>query len=247
MASGKVTAGGKLFTQTIRALNSDVKEIPPVELPYFDVTKNAYQTARSAPILLNVRAAKVVTAEDAEGREPAVAASRALEGWSAGIAHNYEDLRLIEDHSAGLDAWLKSTLRMAVLTIPPSVYLVVLLVLTGIRKRNADPRSVRARKALRRFVQSLDRRPEGATAGQAVLESLRTYLGDKLAIVSNALTFNDVGPRLRERGVEEGILEELRSVFRECEASSYAGANTVPADELRGRALTLARRLEKML
>ena len=247
MAAGRVTGGGKLFTQTIRALRPDVKKVPSIELPYFDVAKREYRVARSRPIPLNVRAAKVVTAGDAEGRELTVVPGRTLEGWSAGIAYNYDGVEILEDHRAGLDVWLRSSLRLGVIMVPPAVYLVALLTLAVIRRRNADPLSARSRRAMRVLLRSLNAADSGVP-GQAVLDGLRAYVGDKLGLVSSALTFGDVCPRLREKGVGESTLEDLKTVFRECEAGTYAGgAHAMAPDELRKRALAVARRLEKEL
>jgi len=247
IAPGKVSGGGKLFTQTIRALRPDVKQVPAIELPYFDVEKKEYRVARSNPIPLDVRAAKVVTADDAEGRNLTVVPGRVPEGWSAGIAYNYEGTDLLEDQRAGLDAWVHSSVRLAMVAVPPVIYLITLAILLTVRRRNADPVSARSRKALRIFIQSLNISDAGAL-GPAVLESLRTYLGDKLGILSSALTFDDVSPRLREQGVDESVLAELKNVFRECEAGSYAGgSHAMSSGELRKCALSVVRRLEREL
>ncbi|MBN1257966.1 MAG: protein BatD, partial [Planctomycetes bacterium] len=91
MAPGKVEGKIKTFVQTIRAKHPGVKEIPPVELPFFDVTTGKYGVARSEAIPISVDSTRIFTAMDAEGRVIAGEGSSELETWAAGIAYNYED------------------------------------------------------------------------------------------------------------------------------------------------------------
>lgn len=53
------------FQTTIRALSPDVREIPPVRLPYFDADAGIYRVATSEPIPITVRTASNVTLADA--------------------------------------------------------------------------------------------------------------------------------------------------------------------------------------
>jgi len=85
-------------------------------------------------------------------------------------------------------------------------------------------------------------------SGSANLESLRTYLGHKLRIPVNALTFEDVRAPLAQKGVGNDALDRLQEIFGICEAASYAGADSSdPAGRVRKEVLTLARDLEQQL
>ncbi|MCL4221714.1 MAG: BatD family protein [Phycisphaerales bacterium] len=53
------------FQTTIRALSPDVREIPPVRLPYFDADAGVYRVAMSEPVPITVHAASNVTLADA--------------------------------------------------------------------------------------------------------------------------------------------------------------------------------------
>ncbi|MCP5112400.1 MAG: protein BatD, partial [bacterium] len=66
-AAGVVKGSAKSFTQTIRAKHSDVIEIPPIELAYFDADSGSYKVARTAAVPLTVQGTRIVTARDAEG------------------------------------------------------------------------------------------------------------------------------------------------------------------------------------
>jgi hypothetical protein len=62
--AGFVTEDGKRFQVTLRVLDEAVREIPPLRFSWFDPETGRYQTTRSQPIALSVRAAEVVSADD---------------------------------------------------------------------------------------------------------------------------------------------------------------------------------------
>lgn len=214
----------KVFNQIIRALRVDLKEIPPVELPFFDTATETYQIARSQPIPLTVKLAKVITAGDAEGLTPTLSGS-SVETSGQGIAHNYEDLDALKDQRFGPSVWLKSPLWLGLIVFPPLAYFAAAIAVWLIHRKYADPRAVRARRAWTHLAKSLnslslDGSPQ---VPEGVLIALRTYLGDKLGLASGALTFRDVKELLRQRRVREETIQSLQDLFRTCEASRYAG------------------------
>jgi hypothetical protein len=62
--AGEVTDNGKRFQATLRVLDDSVREIPPLAFSWFDPDSGQYQTTRSQPIALSVRAAQIVSAKD---------------------------------------------------------------------------------------------------------------------------------------------------------------------------------------
>lgn len=241
--SGKVLGNSKRFTQTIRALNEDVAEIPAIELPYFDTASGAYQIAKSEPIKIKVNATRIVTANDAEGLTP-VGQTSELEAVAGGIAHNYEGLDVLTDQRFGPQVWLQSPASMATIVAPPLAYFALLILLTTARKRNADPLAVRSRKAL----SELNRQLADAKTLDLVLEAFRGYLGAKLRLASGALTFKDVEPLLLKKGADKDIVAEVKRIFETCEVSRYAGGNAAATPEsLTGECLQLARKIEAIV
>ena len=245
MAPGKCDGRVKIFTQTIRALRPDVKAVPALELSYFDTRSGGYATAKTPPIPLKVRDVKVVTARDAEGRELPVAAGQQVQVWTQGIAHNYEDLSVLEDQRYGLEMWCRDPARLVLLGLPPLAYLFLLIGVVTVRRRQADPLATRARGAYGRLARALSK----AGDGTAALDAWRLYLGDKLGLPAGAITFNDVRAELASRGARGETLEELADVFRRGEASRYAGTGAVAGDSGAGAAgaKRLARALEREL
>lgn len=238
MAAGEDRGSAKFFTQTLRAKHARVTQIPAIELPYFDPEAGVYRTARSEPIPLSVEAARIVTADDAEGLG---SGPRQMEVKSTeqGIAHNYVDASALRPAAGSWQAWLRPLgpvpVALAVLAAPPLVYF-ALLAASPIRKRGAAPwrrrRSAYAewRKSLAAI--DLDRAAE-SEASAAVLSALRAYLEARLALGRGAWGFDDAAVRLRDaaarrkgkpRAGGEETLAALRDVFERCEAGSYAGS-----------------------
>ncbi len=251
-APGETLGKTKVFTQTIRALSADVKEIPPIELPYFDTRTGKYKLARTKPIPLKVKSARVVTALDAEGVAAApVSASSEVETWTKGIAHNFEDKSVVENQLNNPVLWFISPAGMLLIVIPPVLYLLLFSGIYIISRKNADPRAARAKKAgaiLIKTINDTQKTDPAGTTHDIILKAFRTYLGDKLGIPSGAITFKDVYPRLRAKGVGLKTLDSLQDLFRQYEADRYAGNyGAVDPGSVLKQSLGLAHKLERKL
>ena len=68
-------------------------------------------------------------------------------------------------------------------------------------------------------------------------------------MASSALTFRDVENRLREEGVDNENLGELKQLFDRCEAGRYAGGAGTDAEpkNVAQQALNLVKKLERNL
>ncbi len=249
-ATGEIQGKTKVFTQTIRALRSDINQIPAVELPYFDTSTGEYKTARTKPIPLTVKETRVITALDAEGRALPVANGSEVETWTKGIAFNYEDLSALTNQRVGL-LIVRSPLWIAGFVLPPILYLMILLFTTIIRKKQADPQAARAKKAYAKLKSDL-KKCGNSESGQPkidrILEALRHYLGARLQISGKAIVFNDARIILTEKGVSEKLLNTLKSVFETCESDRYSGrsdlAGEVDFKTLSEKILNTATKLE---
>ncbi|MBN1674406.1 MAG: BatD family protein [Kiritimatiellae bacterium] len=253
MADGTIEGNRKVFTQTIRAMDARVREVPAIDLPYFDTEAGEYRVARTQPVPLTVHETKVVTARDAEGLEPTAAGS-SLEAWSKGIVANYEGPDVLEDHRFGPAAWGRSPGWILLIGFPPLAYFALLAFTVVVRRQYADPMAVRARKAYgnatRALADARARTGAGDPQGHAlVLNAITAYLAARLRRPAGVLTFRDVEGPLQRRGVEPDTLAGLKRLFEQCEAGRYAGASLTAADvnALIDQAGELAGRLEKRL
>lgn len=252
-ATGTIRGSAKVFTQTLRATHSGVTEVPPIEMPYFDPRTGNYEIARSEPIALKVEGNRIITAQDAEGRDASAVTQTELEAREEGIAHNYEGADALVDQAGSLAVWLGSPLGLALLIVPPLGYGALWGFLVMAQRRGADSTGRRARRAYRDFTRRLTNldTTEGGSGGfhSQLLEALRAYLGARLKLPPGALTFADVAGELRKRGAANEPVAELRALFEQCEAGRYAGglhATDDPAKMIE-RARAAAEQLEREL
>ena len=250
-ATGEISGKTKTFTQTVRALRPDVKQIPAIELSYFDTGNGNYQVARTEPIPLRVRKTRVVTALDAEGIEQQVPAGIEIETWSRGIAFNYEDMDVIENQHLGPLSWFRTPIWMGMVLAPPALFLLLLAGVNIRQRRNADPQKAIARKAYGNLSKSLQKAGSASSSEKAfdlILDAFRNYLGDKLRMPRGALTFYDVKDRLTTKGVDQSTLKELKELFETCEAGRYAGTTGIMGTaSITEKATRVAKSLETKL
>ncbi|MBN1845839.1 MAG: protein BatD [Sedimentisphaerales bacterium] len=251
MAPGQIQDKTKIFTQTIRATRPDVRQIPPIELAYFDPQAEEYRIARTEPIPVTIKATRVVTAQDAEGVVLPAAQSE-LKEWSQGIAYNYEDLGVLENQQYGLATLIRSPVWMAASLVPPAAYLGLLIGATTVRRRRADPAGRRAKAAyatLRKQLKQIPTAQDATEACRRILEGFQDYLGSKLHLAGGAITYRDVEGPLGSRGADAETLCRLRQLFTDCEAAHYAGhvRDRAGVEALRSQALRLAQGLEGRL
>jgi len=250
-ASAEIKDDKKVFTQTIRPLNSLVKEIPSVKLSYFDTEDGEYRITRSEPIPLTINNTKVLTLMDAEGSTELAPMGNDIETWSKGIAFNYEDMSVLEkQYLTPLDC-LRVGLWPVLTFSPPLIFIFLLTGVSIHRKRNSDPLKVLARKSYSRLIKSL-KDTESASPDmvcELVLDSFREYLGVKLRMPSGgAITFSDVRQKLESMGIEQDIIERLKRMFESCEAGRYAGNTTFKdSTSLINDGVRIAENLEKRL
>jgi hypothetical protein len=248
-APGEVEDGVKKFTEIIRVMNPGVSRIPPIALTYFNPKTGRYEVARTDPIALTVREARVVTAQDAEGAGGAPAGQSEIASREGGIAHNYEGPDVLVNVPAGPETWFESRTWLAVVLLPPLVYL-SLAAWAALARRRADQARQRAGGAFKRLARRLRSVEQGGSDGvySALLDGLRRYFRDRFDLPAGALTFRDLKPVLEQRGVAPETIEAVGKLFERCEAGHY-GAPVAEADppELVREALETAEKVERTL
>lgn len=227
------------FTQTIRVKNPLVKEIPAIELVYFDPEKASYQTAKSTPIPLIVHATKVVTAMDAEGNDPTIAQTR-LEAAQKGLAFNFEGQDLLRDSK---EQGIASTYIWLLLAVPPLLFTLFAVLSFFTKRKQRNPTLRRAKMAQNNFKKDLSK-PSLST--QMLSRALKEYLGAKLIKNPGALTFLDVEPHLRTLGIDNETISQLADLLDRCEAFRYAGQvmSRDTIEDMKKKAIEVVRQLE---
>jgi len=231
MGQGEIAGRVKTFTQTIRAKDPSITEIPGISIDYFNPATGKYESAISNAIPLKVNATKVVTARDAEGITPGEGKSE-LTTLDKGIVHNYVGEDVIVNQHVEIATWLSSPVGLLLLLFPPTAYLFILVPVFLRRKRSLDGEALQAKKALQVFSGELAKLqkdlPQNGLQGTAggLVEAIRLYLGNRLQMPAGALAFTDVAARLKQQGVDGASLTELQEILDWCEAYHYGGIAT---------------------
>lgn len=206
-------SGTRLFETTIRALNDQVRQIPPVKLPSFNPTLGSYKVYQSEPIPLEVTAVKEVTLADAivRGSEntpttpsrPTIdrieltTASPGL--WAHGSASEIEQ----EDHFS-LPQTLTNHAWQTALAAPPLLYIASLGLVAY--RRNRDETLLRLRKAYRSAKRE---------QGDAVLRSyLARVLNIDLGAVSAIDAYQLPVPDALQRECYQSLLKDAQCATR---------------------------------
>jgi hypothetical protein len=239
IAAGDMADNKKIFTQTIRVKDTSVTAIPPMELTFFDPVKKSYQLARTDPVPLTVHAARVVTAEDAEGKAAGVA-QKELKAAEKGLASNYEGEDALIDQrpeSYQVDRW------MLLFAVPPLLFLLIGFVRFMKKRRENSHERRQTKLALAKLERQL---ADASLSPESLSSSLKEYLAVKLQKNAGALTFLDVEPALLALQADAALVGEVEELLTRFETWEYAGANSMVKDieQIRAKTLAVARRLE---
>lgn len=218
--NGTARPGERTFTTTIRPRSDKLKEIPPVELSFFDTSRGEYRTARSYAVPLKVAPTKEVTSADAiGGRNGATGVpgkeARPLHAGPGGVFANYEsDEALVNTRVSALDL-AGSPLGTAALAGPP----VLCLALSIARGRTSVSTAAgRRRRALAHARRLLRRADAHNTVGEAVA----VYVGGALSGEPAAITSTDARSLLTEAGSALG--ERTERLLASCEYARFGHA-----------------------
>ena len=216
-ATGVVKDGRKIFTQTIRAKNHIVKQIPPIRFVSFDTAKKRYLTVESEPIPITVNPTRIITANDAEGLGRAPERSL-LEHWRDGIAYNYKGEDLMERTDYSFGSLMYHRWSILLIGFPPVLFLILLIGSSIVRSRNADPVARRARGSNRILKRKLDalikeKNLKREIVCGRILEAVKEYLGSKLRRAGSALTPEEIKGQLEGKEISSELIESLMSII----------------------------------
>ena len=254
---GEIDGRVKVFTQTIRAKQPSVKEIPSIHLNYFNPETRQYESADTKAIPLQVNATKIVTARDAEGIASGIT-KKELASLNKGIAHNYVGEEILQNEEVEVASWLSSPFGLALVLFPPGLYLLVLVPIYIKRKRQQDAETLQARKALAEFskaVAKLQKESHRQDLQQIVSrldEAMRIYFSKRLLMPPGALVYKELADRLQQYDVDSTLLAELKKILDLCEAYRYGaiareGSGREDLQEMLVASLVLFKKIEKNL
>jgi hypothetical protein len=221
-------------TFTLRPLNANVKEVPPVTVSYFDTKTDEFKSGKSAAIALEVTAGT-----DIATGNPTEAATE---------PENNEPPTLFEDLAAVHDrGWITRNL------LPAAALAVALGVVTSVLARGRLRRWRGSRSnhaAIQQGQQAVGevRRQlcKYARSAQDVRKLLQKALRQRFQLPPGEITPPDASARLRQTGVDGTLADECAMILEDCAVAEYApGACGAPPSELAARADRLIGQLQE--
>jgi len=191
-ASPVIENSSKVFTQTIRANNDRVAQIPPIPLVCFDPQKGLYVVAKTDPIKLEVSPTKVLTNADVQGTGSSPV-NREVEAIRKGISANYYGPEVLANQNISPLAAVVSPGYVALWSIPLAGLIASLVIrLAGrtspellARKRRRQARSTAVRQL--KNMGSADPK-EGH---EVLAAAMKGYIGDRFGRIAASLTADD--------------------------------------------------------
>ena len=231
--AGITDPGGKRFELSVRVIDPAVREIPPIEYSWFDPSSGRFETTRSQPIALSVRAATVVGAGDVvsaapaevepedttkgTARSPAAAASRApaftLTGADLSIETDVSRLRASATSLLGSAAVVWTGYAGGLLALAAGFAVR--------RRRDIDPVRARLHKDLR----ALRSRVASDRGSRAVADALRRMASLRGDVKTRAAGLDEVLAQLDETAFAPGGADaEIPSTLR---SAAVAAADAI--------------------
>ena len=248
-ASPTIDDGFKVFTQTIRANNDKVTEIPPIPLAYFDADKGRFITATTEPIKLEVAPTKILTNADLEGSD-FVPVNREIEAIKKGLSANYDDLETLNDMSFSPLAALTSPGYAAIWAVP----LLVLISSFFIKIfSHTSPEKIAARRRRQACGKALSQlkklRVEGVSPSirqnEQLVSIMKQYIGEKFDKTAGSLTPDDCYDTIVAATQDSQSADQYKTIIAGFEAGRYAPMEIkIDSDKIR-QVSELIRSIEK--
>ncbi len=226
-ASPTIENGYKVFTQTIRANNDKVTEIPSVQLAYFDAEKGAYSVAKSAPIKLEVSPTKILTGADLEGKE-FTSVNKEVEAIKKGLSANYEDLDALTNQAFSPLVAAFSSGYASIWAGPFALLVFSTLIkffthttpekLAAKRRRSASGKAIRELKKITSA--DLHQRNE------SLASIMKQYIGERFDKQTGSLTSDDCFEVIFAATKDTHSAERYKEIIADCEAARYAFVET---------------------
>ena len=214
--SGSRIRGRKAYTYVLIPRSPGEKNIPPVEMSYFDAESGLYATSASEPLRLEVTGDPVI----------GVPIGR------AGVETLREDIRFIQIGPPSLGVLGGSLADAPGFWIIALLPLVALLGAVGLRRHwdrlEGDLAYARGRRAGRVAKKRLGQARRVMSEGDArafyaeVERALRGFLADKLNIAEAGFMSEVAEAELRGRGISEADTKEYFDCLSECDRARFA-------------------------
>jgi len=245
-ASPTIQNGYKVFTQTIRANNDKITEIPPIPLAFFDADKGEYTVAKSELIKLKVSPTKILTTDDLEGRD-FTPVNKEVEAIKKGLSANYEGLDVLENMAFSPLAAAISP-GYAVLWSLPLTALVLSLLIRFFTHTTPEKTAMKRRrqaygKAISQLKKISSAQPQ--QRHELLVSTMKQYIGQRFDKMAGSLTADDCHEIIANTTQDMQTADKYRETIAGCEAVRYASADAnVDTGQIK-EVIELVRTIEK--
>jgi hypothetical protein len=242
----------KVFQVSLRVKGEQVRELPSLEVPYFNTRTGTYAVARSAAVPIKVRPTRILTGSDLEGVGPQASLSSTawnVRDWKDGILFNYADTSRLLSREAGVGELARRPAVIGLLVVPAAV--LAFAALLAARRRAA--RLAAAEGPAPELPAAPPPAPAGPGSAEEALAHFRDLLKVRLGLPPGRLIWQDLQAELAGRGLEAEALQRTRELLDLLERRRYAGAGRETAGEegeeqaLAERAAALTEELDSRL
>jgi hypothetical protein len=245
-ASPTIANGFKVFTQTIRANNDRVTEIPPISLVYFDAEKGKYVTAKTEPIELEVAPTRILTNADLEGADFAPV-NKEVEAIKKGLSANYEGLDVLKDMSFSPLAALTSPGYAVLWAVPLIGFVSSILIKLFTHTSPEKVAAKRRRQACGKAVRQLKRiaSTEAERRSELLVSAMKQYIGERFDKTAGSLTPDDCYDAIITATEDAQTADRYREKIANFEAGRYASMEVNINSEKIKEVSELIRSIEK--
>jgi hypothetical protein len=222
--AGRLVGQRRVFTQIVRPRSADVREIPPIELPYFDPALGEYRIAKSESIPLTVSAGSQLSEVDVVGMsapsgESVSAVPEIVDGLRGNVLS--EDKLLASVRPVTMPALLFVTFA------PPALFALVWGGTALLHNRNGNAALRRRNGALAAAQRRIDAatRLEAPGGSREIAAAVCGYVADRLNEPPARFTGRALVDALRQRGVSGDVLVDCERLIDGCDQAAYAGGS----------------------
>ena len=218
-------SGSKVIEYLAIPRHAGMYKIPGVSFSYFDIKSKSYKTLKTEDYEIKV--------EKGAGNADQVIANFTNKQDLKVLG---EDIRYIKMNDVELkskgDMLLGSWVFWLCYIIPAIIFIVFFIVYRKQAAENANVAKMRTKKANKvaskrmKFAGKLLADNKKDTFYDEVLKALWGYISDKLNIPVSRLSKDNIEEKLRNHGVDEGLIKEFINTLNECEFARFA-----PGDE----------------
>ena len=233
------TANGVSGTKSIEYLaiprNAGEYTIPAVAFSYFDIDEKIYKTLHTPEYTIHVKRGAGSSSD--KGDEGAVVSYTQKED----IKQLGTDIRYIDTKApSGKTAYkIQNTdFIWAFYVVPLLIALILLVVLRKQIKENADASRVRYKRANKVAQKRLKAASAALKANNkdafyaAIEQAAWTYLSDRLSIPTADLNKENIASILRQKGVSDTLIADVKNVLSTAEFARYAPSTDHAMDDL---------------